>query len=241
MQHRVIPCFVAFVLALAGCANKANMQRMQEDGVVLRMDLARVMMKSRAYEAAVPLLQRLIAEAPRDAQARIMYATVLRQRGLYGQAVTQYSEAIKLAPRNAAAYSGLGITYSRVGKHAEAVRVHRKAVELAPNSPEMWNNLGFALYASGDAAGAITALERALVLDPASPIAFNNLGFAYGKQERYDDALRAFRSALGDSRAYLNLAVVYDQAGDEKKAAQARATARRMERASTRTARKDDD
>jgi len=239
MKYRVLLCLV--VLGLAACANKSNVQRVQADGVALRLDLARVMVRSRAYEAAVPLLQRLIGEAPRDVQARIMYATVLRQRGLYGQAVTQYSEALKLAPNAAEAYSGLGITYSRLGKHAEAVRVHRKATELAPRA-DMWNNLGFALYASGDASGAITALERALLLDPNSMIASNNLGFAYGKLGRYEEALRVFRTAVGESRAYLNLAVVYDQAGNEKRAAECRASARRLDRiASTRTATRKED
>jgi Flp pilus assembly protein TadD len=217
------------VLAIAGCANKANLQKIQEDGIMLRMDLANVMVKSGAYEAAVPLLQRLITEAPSDVKARVLFATVLRQSGLYGQAVAQYKESIRLEPRSATAYSGLGITYSRMGQHQDAIRAHKRAVELAPRSAEMWNNLGFALYASGDPKHASTALEHALVLDPASHIAFNNLGFAYGKQARYDDALRVFRSALGESRAYMNLALVYEQAGDDKHAAQCRATAHRLD------------
>jgi Flp pilus assembly protein TadD len=121
------------------------------------------------------------------------------------------------------------------------MRAHKRAVELAPRSAEMWNNLGFALYASGDTAGAVKALERAVVLDPTSILAANNLGFAYGKQARYNDALRVFRSALGESRAYLNLAVVYDQAGDEEHAAECRATARRIEvAAAVRTPSRDD-
>ena len=215
-------------LAVAGCANKANLQRIQEDGVMLRLDLARVMVKSGAYEAAVPVLQRLIAEAPKDMQARIMYATVLRQRGLYGQAIAQYQEALQLDPKSAGAYAGMGVTYSRMGQPVAAIRAHHRAVELAPRNAEVWNNLGFALYASGNTPAAVAALERAAVLDPTSLLVFNNLGFAYGKQARYDDALRAFRSALGESRAYINLAMVYDQAGNTERAAQCRETAQRL-------------
>jgi len=233
MKYRLLISTVLVTGLIAGCASKAHMQKMQEDGVALRMDLARVMVKSKSYEAAVPLLQRLISEAPQDVAARAMYASVLRQRGLYAQAVQQYREVIKLSPKNAVAYSGLGVTYSRMGMPVEAMRAHRRAVELSPRSAETWNNLGFALYASGDTVGAVNALERAVVLDPTSLLAFNNLGFAYGKQARYNDALRVFRSALGESRAYMNLAVVYDQAGDAEHAAECRATARQLELAAT--------
>jgi Flp pilus assembly protein TadD len=216
-------------ILVAGCANKANMQRAEEDGVLLRMDLARVMVQHGQYEAAAPVLQRLIAEAPKGVAPRVLYATVLRQRGLFAQAVGQYREALRLAPREPAAYAGLGVTYSRMGDHPQALAAHRHAVALAPSSAELWNNLGFALYAAGDNAAAITALEKALALDPTSQLAFNNLGFAYGKQARYDDALRAFRNAVGESRAYLNLAVVYDRAGNDQRAAECRDKARRLD------------
>jgi Flp pilus assembly protein TadD len=220
---------ILIALLVAGCANKANMQRAEDDGVLLRMDLARVMVQHGQYEAAAPVLQRLIAEAPKGVAPRVLFATVLRQRGLLAQAAGQYREALRLAPKEAAAYAGLGVTYSRMGDHPQALAAHRKAVALAPKSAELWNNLGFALYAAGDTVGAIASLEHALALDPTSPLAFNNLGFAYGKQARYDDALRAFRSAVGESRAYLNLAVVYERAGDDKRAAECRDTARRLE------------
>jgi Flp pilus assembly protein TadD len=216
-------------LLVAGCANKANMQSAEQDGVMLRMDLARVMVQHGQFEAAAPVLQRLIAEVPKSVAPRVLYATVLRQRGLLGQAVGQYREALRLAPREPAAWAGLGVSYSRMGDHPQALAAHRHAIALAPKSAELWNNLGFALFAAGDNPGAITALEKALAFDPTSSLAFNNLGFAYGKQARYDDALRAFRNAVGESRAYLNLAVVYERAGDDKRAAECRDTARRLE------------
>src|SRR5262249_29738315 len=101
--------FRAAVIALlaVGCSNKANLQKAEEEGLLLRMDLAHVMIHHGTYDAAMPLLQRLIAEAPKNVRPRILYATVLRQRGLYGQAVAQYREAIKLAPKDPAAYAGL--------------------------------------------------------------------------------------------------------------------------------------
>src|SRR5690242_10400426 len=108
-------------LLVAGCANKANMQKADEDGVLLRMDLARVMVQHGQYEAAAPVLQRLLAEAPKGVAPRVLYATVLRQRGLLGQAVAQYREALRLAPKEAAAWAGLGVSYSRMGDHPNAL------------------------------------------------------------------------------------------------------------------------
>jgi hypothetical protein len=56
-------------------------------------------------------------------------------------------------------------------------------------------------------------------------VAYNNLGFAHGRRGDYRDAERAFKNAGGEMAAKLNLAIVYEQNGDEATAEKLRAAA----------------
>lgn len=209
----------AVLVASVGCAaSKAHMRRAQREGEMLRVELAETYIQKGAYDAAVPLLQRAIAEHPRDAKIRMLYGTVLRERGLYPQAERELRLAVKLARRYPAAWAGLGLLYDLMRRPADAEKAHRTAVRLSPRNATYWNNLGFSLYVAGDTDGAIAALEEALSIDPSLTIAYNNLGFAYGRRGDFEAAERCFRTAGGEGPAKVNLALIYEENGDTETA-----------------------
>lgn len=214
----VVPTLVAALLGLtlaSGCAGPAKQQaaiQMQSDA--LRRELAELYVQKGARQAAVPLLQKLIAEQPTDVRARVLYGTLLRDLDLYPQAEAELRRALVLDPRRADAHAGLAILLDLTGRHADALAHHRSAAQLAPGSADYRNNLGFSLLAAGDAAGAIAPLEAALSLDPALPHAYANLGFAYGRTGRFDLAERTFRAGLGEAAALFNLSLLQAERGD---------------------------
>ncbi len=219
----VVPTLVAALLAattIAGCAGAQKRHaEMQKQGESLRIDLAELYVQKNARQAAVPLLQRILAERPLDVRARVLYGTVLRDLNLYPQAEAELRRALAIEANRSDAHAALAILLDLTGRHDEALKHHVLATRLAPGSADYRNNLGFSLLAAGDAEKAIPALEAALALDPGLSHAYANLGFAYGRAGRIEDAERTFRAGLGEAGALINLSLVHAERGDAETAA----------------------
>ena len=219
----VVPTLLAALLAITtvvGCAGAQKRQaEMQKQGESLRIDLAELYVQKNARQAAVPLLQRILAERPLDVRARVLYGTVLRDLSLYPQAEAELRRALQIEANRSDAHAALAILLDLTGRHDEALQHHVLATRLAPGSADYRNNLGFSLLAAGDAEQAIPALEAALALDPGLSHAYANLGFAYGRAGRLDDAERTFRAGLGEAGALINLSLVHAERGDAETAA----------------------
>jgi tetratricopeptide (TPR) repeat protein len=207
-MHRFL---VSLVLTLSvGCAAARHHATMQAQGESFRYELAELYVAKGASEAAVPLLQRILAEHPEDPRAHVLYGTVLRDQGLLPQAEAQLRAALKISAARADAHAALAILLDLTDRHAEALRHHRRAARLEPGNAAYRNNLGFSLLSAGEAEDAIGPLEQALALDPGLPQAYANLGFAYGRAGRLDDAERTLRSGLGEAAALYDLALIHD-------------------------------
>lgn len=229
-MNRLLPIALLALLVGSGCAaSKDHIRRTEEQGRNLRIDLAETYVQRGAYDAALPLLKRAIVENPHDPRPRVLYATILRQRGLYPQAEMQYGLAIKVAPQNADAHAGIGVLFDLMRRPIEAQRAHKRALKLAPGNATYWNNYGFSLLTSGHTKKAIPCFERALHLDPGLVIAYNNLGFAYGRSGDDNAAERSFRSGLGEASAQLNMSLVYEERGDAARANTARQRAYQLD------------
>ncbi len=230
MNRTFAPLLVLALALSVGCASRQHMQKSQEEGMALRLDLAQVLMQKKAYGAAAPLLLRAVQEMPKSFPARLLFAVALREENQLAEAEKQFRVAARLQPRSAAVWAGLAITYDLQKEHELADRAHRRAIKLTRGKKaDYWNNLGFSLMARGRNGDAIAAFERALLLEPAMSIARNNMGFAYGREGRYDDALAAFRRSVGEARAFVNLAVVYDESENSERAQWCRARAKKLD------------
>ena len=206
---------LTLVLAMAACGASAKKQdqTLRKSGAALRLELAQLYVNKGAKEAAIPLLQRLLRDSPRNVQARVLYASVLRDSGLYPQAEKQFRFVLQLRPKFAQAHSGLGVLYDLQRKSSLARSHHQRAIRLAPSSARYRNNLGFSLYLAGETKRAIRHLERSLAMDPSLIITYNNLGFAYGRAGHFGRAQRVFRSALSEASTLFNMALVHEEHG----------------------------
>ncbi len=229
MKQALVVSLAVLATALVGCASEKHIKKSEDEGRMLRMDLAETYVRKGAYTAAIPFLIRAVAEFPSDAHIRVLYGTVLREQGLYPQAEKELLEATRLAPSSAAAWASIGVLYDLMRRPTDAEAAHRKAIELAPRNATAWNNLGFSLYVAGRNEEAVTTLETALALDPSLIVAYNNLGFAYGKRGDLESAERCFRTAGGQARALANMAIVHEGRGDDVAAARLRAEAREQD------------
>ena len=112
--------------------------------------------------------------------------------------------AVELDPDSAGAQYGLASVMGLLGETESAVRHARLAQTLRPHDPAVANVLGVSLMLAGDLPAAEKALADAVRLAPEMYAYHNNLGLVLGKQERYREALLAFRRGGEDEQAALN-------------------------------------
>lgn len=219
VRRVTVACVVAVLMSGAvGCAAKKHHTKIAKDAEALRFDLAKLYVKKGAKQAAIPLLQNILRDEPKNVQARVMYGTVLRDLGLYPQASRELHFALHLAPKDASAHAAVGILHDLRRKPKTALKHHMRAVKLAPNNASYRNNLGFSLFLAGKVKASVVQLEQALRMNPGLIVAYNNLGFAYGRLKAYDRAKRTFRAALSEASTLVNMALVYERNGETTRA-----------------------
>jgi Tfp pilus assembly protein PilF len=204
---------------VAGCGARKHHDTIAKQGQEMRVELAATYIEKGAKEAAIPLLQRALAERPENARIRVLYGTVLRDLGLYPQADKQLRYALTLEPGLATASAALGILYDLQSDSKLARKYHKRAVAAAPGNASYRNNYGFSLFLAGQIDDAIAQYEKALALDPSLTVGYNNLGFAYGRSGQFDKAERSFRAVGNRPATMINMSLVYDEHGDDARAA----------------------
>jgi len=160
------------------------------------LDEAQAALDKNDYNAAIPLLQKFLAEKPDVAWAHFQlgYAyTALKQAD---QARAEYEKAVALDPKMTEGQLNLGILLLEKDPGA-AVEPLRKAVELSPSQSRPRYLLGLAQERTGDWQGAAGSFEGAARLDPKDEDALTELGRIYLKHNRAADAEKNFRAALG--------------------------------------------
>jgi Flp pilus assembly protein TadD len=147
------------------------------------------------FEAAVPPLNKFIAEQPEVAFAHFQLAYAYTALKRSDEARAEYERAMALDPKMPEPALNLGILLMEK-EPAAAVAPLRKAVELLPSQSRPRFLLGSALEHSSDFSGAAEAFEGALRLDPRDAEGLAHLGNLYLRLNRPADAEARFRGAL---------------------------------------------
>lgn len=147
------------------------------------------------FEAALPPLQKFLAEKPEVAFAHFQLGYAYTALKRTDEARAEYERAMSLDPKMPEAPLNLGILLLD-REPAAAVPPLRKAVELLPSQSRPRFLLGVALEGAGDLAAAAESFEGALRLDPRDAEGLLHLGRLYLRLKRPSDAESKFRSAL---------------------------------------------
>ncbi len=206
-----VPVATVLLLAAAACAGPGG--RLRGDAFGARRDLVRVLVARGDLAGALAVVQPLLAERPRDAEALALRGVVYREKGLLPEAEADLREALRLDNSLAAAHAAMGIVKDLQLDTAAAEKHHRRAVELEPRNPRYLNNLAFSLFAHGRARDAVPLYVEAVRFDPTNPRLRNNLGFAYAVSGDWPRARRQFEVGGTPVAARLNLALAYERAG----------------------------
>lgn len=113
-------------------------------------------------DAAVALLNRLVATEPNNVDARLLLGSLLTEAGRPVDAIEQLTAAVRLRPQSAEAQNALGEAYSNLGDQNRALSSFELAVADNPDLAIAQLNLGRALLEAGKFAAAAPHLDLAI-------------------------------------------------------------------------------
>jgi len=99
--------------------------------------------------------------------------------GNYDNALAYFENAVNKNPRRADAWIQVGYCKVKQGKNDEAIRAYQQALRLKPESADLRNKLGDAFYYAGRLEEAIASYKEAVRLRPENPDGYYNLAIAY--------------------------------------------------------------
>ncbi len=186
--------------------------------------LTNIYMKSGRLGDAEPLLRRLAAERPNDADLHLQLGRVLVAQGKNDDAILEIQSALKLAPSDADAQRELADLYASAGKNDLAEAAYRSLIVVHPEDAALHRGLGQALLREKKFPEAQQELLVALRLKRDWPDVYIDLAFAANENKDYNLTVRALngRSALNPDMppvCFFLRASAYDHLRDYKQAA----------------------
>jgi tetratricopeptide (TPR) repeat protein len=160
------------------------------------LDEAQRDIDQKQFAAAIPPLEKVLADQPDLAYGHFQLAYVYTALKKPKEAQAEYERAARLDPKMSAAYVNLGMLLLENHEDTAAVAPLRKAVELLPAESRVRYLLAVALDRSGDRAGSAQAFEALLDLDPNDIQALEYLGWASLRSGKPAEAEVRFRRAL---------------------------------------------
>lgn len=220
---------IPFVLVV-GEITKSQVIEAGEAGVsaILTQPLSRAAFLSR-IEALLK-----VKEDPRDIEFRKLYAQGVEcmNQGQYGEALQAFERSLTIY-ESAEIYFNVGYIKTAQGRYEEAIIAFQRAVQIDKAHAMAYHKMADAYTRLGrkseardcfELAAEIyldkyqdeqaeTVLMEALKLHPGTLNVFNSLGILYRRQEKFQEAIRAYRKALKinpeDEHIHYNLARVY--------------------------------
>jgi len=209
----LIPLTPVISAAQQAAASKASEQKVRNPLNDL-LDEAQAALDKNDFNAAIPPLQKFIAQKPDVAYAHFQLAYAYTALKKPDDARAEFEKCIALDPKMAEAQVNLGLLLLDQNP-AAAIDPLRKAVDLLPSQSRPRYLLGLALQRSGDLKGAADSLEGASRLDPKNDDVLLELARIYLKTNRPADAETRFRAVLARSpqspEALQGLALSLDQ------------------------------
>jgi tetratricopeptide (TPR) repeat protein len=177
----------------------------------------------RFAEAEVHLAA-LTAREPANGTAWLQLGLARHAQNEYAPAVAAFERARPLSPPTASLENNLGVALFELHELARARAAFERAAGIEPANPRAHLFLARIADFEGDAAKADREFALATHADakPPEPLAFLHFGLHLARDQRFEDARRAFERALvldpGLGAAHLNLALALRRLGKTEEA-----------------------
>jgi protein O-GlcNAc transferase len=148
------------------------------------------------HDAALELISRAIAIAPKTAVYHVSLAQVHASRRAYELAEKSLRRVIELGAGDFNITENLGLCLHAQGRMEEALKCFREVADAMPESGAAVARVGGMLLLLNRADEAVNMLKRAVALEPNSAGTSSNLGAALGLAGKLEEAAEALRKAV---------------------------------------------
>ena len=164
-------------------------------------------------DAALEVLNKSLALAPRNPQAIALKGFLLAAQNRMGDAMQQFDEAIAIDGSLGNAWLGRGLCKIRQGNAESGREDLEVAAALEPNRAVLRSYLGKAFSQTGDDARANHELELARKFDPNDPTSWLYSALLHQQQNHINEAIRDLEKSkeLNDNRSVFRSRMLLDQ------------------------------
>lgn len=189
----------------------------RDDEINLWLEQAIAQLQQGGLIEAGAILQRILKQHPKHADANHLLGVIAIQRGQNPLAIRLIAKAVQGNPFASIYHSNLAYALTSVGRLQEALSACKRAIELSPDFPEAHYNHGEVMHKLGRFSDALTAYEQTIQLRPHHTGAHYSKGTALLSSGRSREAEGCFRRVLElnphHTGAYNNLAVILVNTG----------------------------
>jgi tetratricopeptide (TPR) repeat protein len=153
-------------------------------------------LRARDFDKAVALSRSALQISPDNPQLWTLQGIAFASEGDSKQALAAFQKALKISPNNIAALAGAAQIHYQAGSQS-AVPLLNRLVQLRPEDPTAYVMLAVLEYRHGNCASAATHFEKAGRWIDSQPDALHAYVTCLVKLQRFDDAVAAFRKAIG--------------------------------------------
>ncbi len=204
-------------------ADQEQAVRLEPGHAEAHVHLGTALWRKGRLEQAVAAYEYAIALKPDLFEAHANLAALLREKGLLDQSIAEAQKAVSLRPDEPRLHVDLADALSANGQTALALAAYESALRLDLKSADAHVGLGVIWCdVRHDYDRAIAEFRAALELDGNRFDACFNLGQAYRGKGLLNDAINAYRRAIGikpDSNAHNSLGVLLRETGRPDEAA----------------------
>ena len=161
------------------------------------LEAADAALKNNNFEAAEPLLRRVLEKEPKHKSVRRQLGYALYAQRKYDEAVGVLREQATINPFDDYVHNLIGRVFWAQQKYADADAAFRKQLEITPLSKEAHGNLGLMLVQWRKYKEAVPELEQAISLDSDDEAEYQiSLGRAYLNLNQVEKAMTSFDQAI---------------------------------------------
>jgi len=175
------------------------------------LELGKIFLEMKAFDKAQEAYQQATAVDPTFPQGYIELAELYEQQGAYDLAASTLQQAIRVDADSVRSHYYFDMHWHSGACYLKILSAYQKAVAVNPNSAEIHYNLGRVLAVDSNLSEALVEHQRAVSLRPNYTESFVAIGEAYLELDQPEQALSAFRQAVGmewpeqeDSLLYLS-------------------------------------
>lgn len=173
-------------------------------------------LQSNMFDLAEKYLIQATHLRPQDPVGRYNLAVAYLRQNKNAEALRELEESERLSQGDMALLESIGESYFALKDYDRSLRSYNRVLETASRNVKILSRIGEIYYSKGDLERAYESYRKVTQIQPATEnarIAYLNMGNILDDAQRFEDAIKAYESAIAirdnDDLAYYNLGIAY--------------------------------